>query len=214
MSRIVTIVDYGSGNLLSVSRAFEHWGAEVLITDQPQLILKSQYLVLPGVGSFESAIQGLESRSLLDPLREYASEQKPFLGICLGMQLMLDRSEEFGSHAGLGLINGEVIAVPPVTASSVKHKIPHIGWNELVIPEHRSSWSNTILSDISPGESVYFVHSYTAVPRDPAHRLADSYYDGCLISAAIQSGSLLGCQFHPEKSGDVGLRIIKRFLEL
>ena len=213
MSPSVTVVDYGIGNLLSVSRALEQCGAKVLLTDDPMQIAQAQRLVLPGVGAFKDGMDGLQARALVDTLREFAATGRALLGICLGMQMLLDFSEEFGTHAGLGLIPGRVLAIPATSPSGAPHKIPHIGWNELQAPG-ATKWAGTILDGVRPGSSVYFVHSFTAFPDDPACRLADASYDGCLVSAAIQSGNIYGCQFHPEKSGEVGLNVLRQFLTL
>lgn len=213
MSVPVTVIDYGIGNLLSVSRALEQCGAQVLLTDDPAQIAQAERLVLPGVGAFKNGMDGLRTRGLIDVLCQFSATGRPLLGICLGMQMLLDISEEFGNHEGLGLISGRVMAIPATSATGVPHKIPHIGWNELQAPD-TSKWSGTILHDIAPGSPVYFVHSFTAFPDDDACRLADCSYDGRPISAVIRSGNTYGCQFHPEKSGEVGLRILRRFLAL
>jgi len=135
------------------------------------------------------------------------------LGICLGMQMMLDESEEFGANEGLGLIPGKVVAIPAVDSEGVPHKIPHIGWNEIYAPVG-ISWEGSILGNTLENSSFYFVHSYTVVPSLHEHRLADCYYNGQLIAATIRSGHMYGCQFHPEKSGREGLNIIRNFLEI
>lgn len=210
----VTIIDYGIGNLLSVARAFEYCGAKVVLADSAQKIEEAQILVLPGVGAFADGMAGLTERGLVESIQKYAASGRFFLGICLGMQLMMETSEEFGMHSGLGLIKGTVQAMPNAGVNGVPHKIPHIGWNELLCPPAITSWKNSILSELSPGQSTYFVHSFTCVPAEERNRLADCYYDGQRISAAIKAGNLYGCQFHPEKSGEVGLAIIREFLAL
>lgn len=208
----VTVIDYGIGNLLSVTRAMEHCGAEVTLTDSAADVVSADRLVLPGVGAFADGMAGLRERGLVEAIRVYAGTGRPFLGICLGMQMMLDRSEEFGVHEGLGLIPGRVVAIPLTGEDGASHKIPHIGWNELLLPGPEVVWQDTLLAGVTQGDSLYFVHSFTAVPDNPAHRLADCRYNGRLISAVIRSGSLYGCQFHPEKSGTVGLSIVHNFL--
>ena len=210
----VTVVDYGMGNLLSVVRAFEHCGARVLLTSSPADISAASYLVLPGVGAFADGMSGLRKLQLIKPIRNYAESGRPFLGICLGMQMMLDSSEEFGVHEGLGLISGRVVPIPPVGLDEIPHRIPHVGWNGLVKPAVKSDWNNSILSGVREGTSVYFVHSFAAYQVSEDNRLADTLYDGVRISAAIRSGKLYGCQFHPEKSGPAGLGIIAEFLDL
>jgi glutamine amidotransferase len=212
MNTSVAVVDYGLGNLFSVSRALESIGADVTVTDSPAAVARASRLVLPGVGAFSDGMNGLHERKLLDAVRRYGASGRPLLGICLGMQLLFDASEEFGHHEGLGLIPGRVISIPPTGEDGEPHKIPHIGWNELVMPASLSSWRQTVLADVPPRASVYFVHSFTADPTDTNDRLADCYYDGRLISAAVRRNALSGCQFHPEKSGEVGLRILRAFL--
>jgi len=210
---IVTVVDYGMGNLFSVSRAVERCGAEVVLTDTAAGIDDAKWLILPGVGAFADGMQGLRSLGLVEPLRRYAASQRPLLGICLGMQMMLEVGLEFGSHEGLGLIPGSVESVPTLTPSGEHHKVPHIGWSGLQLPPGRNGWNGTILRNIEPGAATYFVHSFMAVPTDPAHRLADADYDGIAVCASIARDLVVGCQFHPEKSGEVGLTILKTFLE-
>jgi glutamine amidotransferase len=207
----VTVIDYGLGNLLSVQRGLEHCGGSVTLTADPVQILAAKRVVLPGVGAFGNAMQALEQLKLVEVIRELARRQTPLLGICLGMQLLLDESEEFGVSAGLGLIPGRVISVPTQALSGEMQKIPHIGWSSLQASSARG-WNGTMLQDNHPGESVYFVHSFMAVPSDSAHRIAECVYGGHLIPAAIGRAQITGCQFHPEKSGDVGLKILRRFI--
>lgn len=212
--RRVTVIDYGMGNLLSVTRAFEYCGAEVLLGAQPGSIRNADYLVLPGVGAFADGMAELAQRDLVEAIRDFATKGNPFLGICLGMQMMLDSSDEFGLHEGLGIIPGKVIAIPSTGVDGKPHKIPHIGWNELTPPGNSISWDSTILAGVPVGTSVYFVHSFAADPEKHEHRLADCDYNGRVISAAIRDGVLYGSQFHPEKSGKTGLSIIQNFLQL
>lgn len=212
--KTVTIVDYGIGNLLSVSRALERCGAEIVMTDAASGIDAAESLVLPGVGAFADGMEGLRQRGLVESLRRYAESGRPLLGICLGMQMLLEYSYEFGVHEGLGIIPGNVIGVPPVNASGHRHKIPHIGWNGLKLPPGRASWIESPLADLKKGDAAYFVHSFMADPENPVYRLADCDYNGVTISAAISKGAVTGCQFHPEKSGEVGLTILRAFLAL
>ncbi|MBT4711716.1 MAG: imidazole glycerol phosphate synthase subunit HisH [Alphaproteobacteria bacterium] len=210
MTGAVTVVDYGIGNLLSVQRAFEHCDATVTVTSDPSIIARADRLVVPGVGAFGGCVGELRDRNLIDSILEFTAKGRPFLGICVGMQMMLDISEEFGEHAGLGLIKGRVSAIPTTDSAGAPHKIPFIGWAGLERPG-TAEWSQTILADTRPGEAVYFVHSFAAHPVSQSARLADYFYDGAPIVAAIQSGTHFGCQFHPEKSGEVGLKIVRRF---
>jgi glutamine amidotransferase len=207
----VTVIDYGVGNLLSVRRGLEHCGASVTLTADSEQILAATRVVLPGVGAFGNAMQALERLGLVAVIHEIARRQTPLLGICLGMQLLLEESEEFGITKGLGLIPGRVIPVPDHTLSGEKQKIPHIGWSALQPSGALGVWNGTLLQDNHPGEATYFVHSFMAMPALMAHRLADCVYGGNLIAAAIGRNQITGCQFHPEKSGEVGLRILRRF---
>ena len=210
----VTVIDYGVGNLLSVQRALEHCGAKVILTNNPEKIHSAKRLVLPGVGAFSNAMQALESLKLVSVIRELAQLNKPLLGICLGMQLLLEESDEFGVTAGLGLIPGRVVAVPNLTLSGTAQKIPHIGWSALQISKEVVGWEHTLLKDNCAGDYVYFVHSFMAVPTNTAHRIADCQYGSHKIAATIGRDNITGCQFHPEKSGEVGLKILRRFILL
>jgi len=214
MTRTVTVVDYGMGNLFSVAQAFEHCGAGIVVTDVPEQVASADRLVLPGVGAFADGMAGLLSRRLIEPILEFCRRERPFLGICLGMQMMMEYSEEFGRHEGLGLVAGGVVPIPPKGSDGRPHKIPHIGWNTLSMPGGRRSWESTPLKGVAPASSVYFVHSFMAAPKNPAHLLAECAYDGVPITAAVGRGSLFGCQFHPEKSARTGLTVIGDFLAL
>ena len=210
----VAVIDYGVGNLLSVSRALLHCGAQVQVTSDPATILAADRVILPGVGAFANGMAALRANGLDAVVHQVAAAGTPLLGICLGMQMLMESSTEFGATSGLGLIPGRVVQIPGHTTSGEPHKIPHIGWNALVHPptQTHASWSGGLLDGIAPGEAVYFVHSFMAQPTDPAHRLADCLYGGIAVSAAVQRGQVLGCQFHPEKSGEVGLRVLNNFL--
>jgi len=208
----VTVIDYGVGNLLSVQRGFEHCGAKVIVTDDQKLIRAAKKLVLPGVGAFGNAMQALASLGLIEVIREVTQQGTPLLGICLGMQLLLEESEEFGITAGLALIPGRVIPVPTKALSGKVQKIPHIGWSALHPFPESKGWSSTLMQDNITGEAAYFVHSFMAVPSDPAHIIAGCVYGGHFIPGVIGLDQITGCQFHPEKSGEVGLKILRRFL--
>ena len=209
----VTIVDYGVGNLLSVQRGFEHCGAKVISTSNPNEIFSAKRLVLPGVGAFGSGMKALDVLQLIPVIKEVAEHGIPLLGICLGMQLLLDHSEEFGLTPGLGLISGKVIAIPDFSERGERLKIPHIGWNKLV-PANQAGWQGTILSANDPDDAMYFIHSFMATPSDNSHRLADCVYGGNHIAAVIHRDNIMGCQFHPEKSGGIGLKVLRQFLAL
>jgi glutamine amidotransferase len=214
MSRVVTVIDYGMGNLLSVANAFNWCGAEVRVSDRREHIVDADLLVLPGVGAFAKAMEQLRETGLDEAIQEYAKKERPFLGICLGMQMMLAESKEFGQHEGLGLIDGTVEPIPHTDTDGNPHKIPHIGWAEISRCEGGDSWEGTLLEQTAQGTPFYFVHSFTAFPESQQNRLADTAYNGRQVSAVIRKGSLYGCQFHPEKSGEKGLELIKTFLRL
>jgi len=206
----VTIIDYGMGNLFSVGRALETAGAETLFSHKAEDILSAEKLVLPGVGAFADGMQELKKLNLVEPIREYCKLDRPFLGICLGMQMMLDSSQEYGHHEGLGLISGKVIRILPPSETLLR--VPHVGWSPLQRPDPGRTWKNTVLSGTQQGDSVYFVHSYTAITSDPTETLAITHYDNLPLTAVISKGNSVGCQFHPERSGPIGLEIIRNFV--
>ena len=208
----ITIIDYGVGNLLSVQRGFEHCGATVEVTSSPEKILAARRVVLPGVGAFPNAMQALNKLGLVSAIQLLGQGATPLLAICLGMQLLMDESDEFELTAGLGLIPGRVVPVPDRTQEGNLQKIPHIGWNSLQPAGGPENWQGTLLQDNFPGEAAYFVHSFMVKPFSSANRLADVDYGGHLISAVITKEQITGCQFHPEKSGEVGLKILRKFI--
>ena len=211
---VVTVVDYGIGNLYSVQRALETCGAQVELTADPARIAQARRLVLPGVGAFADGMQGLRERGLVKPLRDFAASGRPLLGICLGMQMLASVSEEFGQHEGLDLVPGRVLPVPPQSIDGSRQKIPHIGWAPLLPAHGQASWQGSVLQ-ASPSETaVYLVHSYAVVPSDPVHRLADCSHGGHLLCAALRRDNIHGCQFHPEKSGPAGLLMLSQFITL
>ena len=210
----VTVIDYGLSNLLSVRHALEHFGAQVELTGDPAAVLGAKALVLPGVGAFRDGMQGLEKLGLIEPIRQKAAQGTPLLGICLGMQMLFDQSEEFGSWQGLGLIPGQVVRIPDQAADGTHQKVPRIGWEGLLPAGGRSDFSGSILSGIQPGDECYFIHSYEAKPANDADRLADAVYGGRHVCAAVARGNVIGTQFHPEKSGPGGLAIIQGYLQL
>lgn len=207
----VTIVDYGVGNLLSVIRALEKCGANYNLASKPEQIIEADSLILPGVGAFSAGMETLKMKSLIKPIKEYAKKNKPFLGICLGMQMMFDLSYEFGEQKGLGLIPGKVLPIPNTNIDGKEHKIPHIGWSKLIPPKADTSWQETILSEIKYNDPVYFVHSFYVEPAHKENLIANCDYNGIKLSAVVRKDNLYGCQFHPEKSGPIGLKILERF---
>lgn len=210
----VTIVDYGMCNLLNVARAFEHCGAQVTVTEDPKAVGTAGRLVVPGVGAFSDSMKEVTERGFGDAIRAFAQTGRPMFGICVGMQMLFEASEEFGEHAGLGILPGRVKAVPSLAQDGTSQRVPHIGWNHLVEPEGRRDWRGTLLEPmLGTQPAVYFVHSFSAVPAQSSDRLADCIYGGHRICAAVQRDNLMASQFHPERSGEIGLSLIGRFLK-
>jgi glutamine amidotransferase len=201
---MIVIVDYGMGNLRSVQKGFERVGYPVTITSDPTVVAAAGKVVLPGVGACRDAIAALRIRGLAEPIRAGIAADKPFLGICLGLQLLFDRSYEDGEHEGLGILAGEVVRfdVP------AEYKVPHMGWNQI-----RFLRRPPIFAGIDDGTHFYFVHSYYVVPRDRTVIATETDYPGPFCSS-IWRGRLYAMQFHPEKSQDAGLRVLKNFAEL
>ena len=202
---MIAIIDYGVGNLFSLVSSFKAIGADTVITGDIETIKKADKLILPGVGAFGDAIKKLRETSLDKVLIEQAKNGKPVMGICLGMQMLFEKSYEYGEHEGLGLLKGEV--VPMENRLPENLKIPHIGWNALIFKKE-----NPLFKYINNGDCVYFVHSYYAEGCDDS-LLATAEY-GKELTAAVAKGNIYGCQFHPEKSGNVGLNILKAFCEM
>ena len=202
---MIAIVDYGVGNLFSLKSSFAAIGAEVVVTADRQVLENADKIILPGVGAFEDAARKLRQAGLDRVLVELAGKGKPLMGICLGMQMLFEKSYEFGEHEGLGLIPGAVRPIQNVIPAG--YKIPHIGWNALHFQKQ-----SPLLANISDGDCVYFVHSYYAADCDDAVIATTEY--GAELTAAVQKGNVFGCQFHPEKSGKTGLAILRAFAEL
>lgn len=212
----VTVIDYGAGNLLNVVRALEHCGAQPLVTTTADDIAAAERLILPGVGAFGDCMQALTDLELSDAIKAYIARNRLFLGICVGMQVMFETGEEFGEHAGLGILPGRVVRIPTFAPSGKPHKIPHMGWGSLVHSARHTTWKGTVLEPLEALEGVastYFVHSYMGMPA-PQHQLANVNYNGIQIAAAVKIGNAYGCQFHPEKSGETGLSILRTFLAM
>ncbi|OGB20909.1 MAG: imidazole glycerol phosphate synthase, glutamine amidotransferase subunit [Burkholderiales bacterium RIFCSPLOWO2_02_FULL_57_36] len=215
MSKKITLIDYGMCNLLNVARAFQHCGADITITEDPAVALNAEKLLVPGVGAFSECIRELEVRGFADAIRRYVDTERPMLGICVGMQMLFEASEEFGEHAGLGILPGRVRAVPDTAVTGESQRVPHIGWNHLVTPETGRRWEGTLLEEYAQQQpAVYFVHSFAAVPSQESDRLADTIYGGQRLCAAVQRGNLIATQFHPERSAEIGLTIARRFVEM
>ena len=202
---MIAIVDYGVGNLFSLKCSLQAIGAEVTVTGDAQQLKKADKLILPGVGAFEDAAKKLRDTGLDTVIKEEAARGKPILGICLGMQLLFEKSYEYGEHPGLGLIPGSVVPMEGFLPENLK--IPHIGWNAL-----RMKKSSPLFRYIGESDCVYFVHSYFAAHCED-FVIADTEY-GQWLTAAVQRENVFGCQFHPEKSGSVGLNILRAFAEM
>ena len=203
---MIAIIDYGVGNLFSLQSSFGMIGAEAVVTGDPAVLRSADRLILPGVGAFEDAAKKLRDAGLDEVVREQAKAGKYMLGICLGMQLLFDESHEFGLHPGLGLIPGKVVDMTPVIGPGLK--VPHIGWNAL----HLTQPDHPLWKYIKPDDCVYFVHSFYAAECED-FVLATTEY-GAELTAAAGRENVLGCQFHPEKSGPVGLSILRAFCEM
>lgn len=198
---MIAIIDYGMGNLHSVSKAVERLGCEAVVTADPARILAADGAILPGVGAFGDAMANLRETGLGAVVKQYAATGKPLLGICLGMQLLFNESEEHGLNQGLNLLPGRVVRFQG------SYKIPHMGWNELAFKQ-----TSPLFEGVEPGH-VYFVHSYHALPDNPSDLLAVTDYHQP-VTAIVGRGSLFGMQFHPEKSGALGMRLLEKFVGL
>lgn len=203
---MIAIIDYGVGNIFSLCSSFGAIGAEAVLTGDKEVICRADKLILPGVGAFGDAADKLKSCGLWDVVLSEAKGGKPLLGICLGMQLLFDESHEYGIHKGLGLIPGRVMPIAPEVPKGVK--IPHIGWNAL----HFTGESSPLFAGLDEGNHVYFVHSYYATDCAENTIATTEYY--AELTAAVAKGNVYGTQFHPEKSGEVGLKILKNFAQL
>lgn len=201
---MIAIIDYDAGNIKSVEKAFQALGEEVVLTRDKDLILNADGVVLPGVGAFGDAMEKLHRYELVDVIREVVAKEKPFLGICLGLQLMFEKSDESPGVEGLSLLKGEILHIPEESGL----KIPHIGWNSLKYPNH-----GRLYKGLKEDDYVYFVHSYYLKAEDESIVTATTEY-GTLIHASVEKGNVFACQFHPEKSSEVGLQILKNFVEI
>ncbi len=219
----VGIVDYGLGNLLSIQQACEHAGLRSVVTSSRAELSRSAAIILPGVGAFGDAMEALNRLQLLDVLRECVESGRPFWGICLGMQLLMTESYEFGHHCGLGFIEGPAVKLSgPMAPSDVTlpqmAKVPHVGWSQLRCPSSRSlsharllrqDWSGSPLEGVHEGDYMYFIHSYYVQPKDVDVVLSVTDYGGISFCSSLQRGNIFGCQFHPERSGEEGLQIYR-----
>lgn len=205
---MTAIIDYGVGNLFSLKSSFAAIGCEAVVTSDPAVIAASERIILPGVGAFEDAARKLRESGLDRVILDETEKGKPLLGICLGMQMLFEKSYEYGEHEGLGLISGAVRPMKGVIPEELK--IPHIGWNGLIFPKNRER--SALYKYIDEGDCVYFVHSYYGADCGESVSALTEY--GALLTASVERGNVYGTQFHPEKSGSVGLRVLKAFTEL
>ncbi len=208
----VSIIDYGTGNIKSLCSAIETTGGLPEICRDPETVIRAEKLLIPGVGAFKAGYEGLNRAGLRECLLEFVKSGRPLLGICLGMQLLFDESKENGVHPGLGILNGLVEAIPiSDDGGAIIRKRTHIGWNQIAQTEKSASWSGSVLDGIDESSSFYFVHSF-AVKPSTNDLLATTDYDGIQIAAAVKKDNVTGLQFHPEKSGSVGLAILSNFV--
>jgi glutamine amidotransferase len=205
----VCIIDYNLGNLFSVNQALTNIGLNVSISSNKDELFEADALVLPGVGAFGDAMHNLKALDLIDPILDAVHNGKPFMGICLGLQLLFSESEEFGMNKGLNLVSGRVKRFKEIQSNGNKRKVPQIAWNQINMPSG-VCWSDTPLSDIREGEFMYFVHSFYVEPDEPV-ALTTTIYDGQLYVSSIIKNNIFACQFHPEKSGAEGLKIYKKW---
>ncbi len=205
---MVAIIDYDAGNIKSVEKAFEYLGADTVVTRDPARIMRADHVVLPGVGAFGDAMNRIREYGLEDVIKEVTKEQVPFLGICLGQQLLFDLSEESDGAKGLGILRGKILRIPDVDEAGNAYKIPQIGWNNL-----RLSPDGRLFKNLPDEPYVYFVHSYYLKAEDRSIVKATTEYN-VTVDASVESGNVFACQFHPEKSAEVGMQILKNFLEV
>lgn len=209
----VVVLDYGVGNLFSICNAIKNQGSTPVLTSSPDVVKTADRLVVPGVGAFKSGMNALAERGLDEAVKEFVLTGKTVMGICLGMQMLLSESHEFGLHKGLDIIKGAVIPIPKENNDGKKHKIPNIGWRALSSHSGTTDdWHGTLLDGTSVGDKFYFVHSFYAQPENKNEILAVNDYNGLTLTAAVRKDNVYGFQFHPERSGPKGLDILSRFL--
>ena len=207
---MIAIIDYGVGNLFSLQSSLKYIGEEAAVTADPAQIEAADRIILPGVGAFEDAARKLRESGMADLVTAQAKAGKPLMGICLGMQLLFEKSYEYGEHEGLGLIKGSIVPIKDVVPEN--YKIPHIGWNALAFAGRAAEGGEPLFQYINEGDHVYFVHSYYGADCEDSTIARTEY--GAPITAAVADGKVYGCQFHPEKSGKVGLNILRAFCEI
>ena len=214
MMKIVAIIDYGLGNIFSIKHACEYSGMKALVTNVRQNIRDASAIILPGVGAFGQALEDLKALDLEEVLIGEINKGKPFIGICLGMQLLLTTSHEFGEHKGLGVIEGNVLPLRERMDGAQNFKVPHIGWNTISAGEKHALWNGTLLSGIPEGSSMYFVHSFYCAPSNNALVLSTTEYEGFRFATAFRKDNVYGFQFHPERSGANGISVYRNLSKM
>jgi imidazole glycerol-phosphate synthase subunit HisH len=204
--RNVAIIDYQMSNLFSVEHACEHVRLQAKVTSSKDELLHADAAILPGVGAFGDAMRNLNRLGLSEAIHTFIASGKPFLGVCLGLQLLFTESEEFGTHKGLGIVGGQVKKFPAINSAGIKIRVPQISWNTIAQP-HSGTWAQTPLRRLSNNTFVYFVHSYYVVPNDPSVIASETEYEGITYCSSITQGNIFACQFHPEKSGPDGIKV-------
>ena len=205
---MIAIIDYDAGNIKSVEKAFGYLGADTVVTRDPKEIFRADRVVLPGVGAFGDAMNRLNEYGLVSTIKEVVDNKTPFLGICLGQQLLFDSSDESEGVSGLGILRGKIVSIPEKDKEGNSYKIPQIGWNSLSYPK-----KGRLYKDVPEGSYVYFVHSYYLNADDKDIVTATTQYS-TTIEASVECGNVFACQFHPEKSADVGMQILRNFMEI
>lgn len=209
---LVAIVDYGMGNLFSVRQACRVVGLDAIITSDRNDIQNAAAVILPGVGAFGDAMQTLHRQDMIVALRDVPASGRPLLGICLGIQLLMTESHEFGLHRGLDVVPGEVVPLVPPRSEDRRAKVPHVGWNRIDEAPGRT-WVATLLEGVTSGAHMYFVHSFCVIPAQTEVILATTSYEGTSFCSALNAGSVFACQFHPERSAEHGLRVYRSLAE-
>ncbi len=210
----VAIIDYGMGNLFSVSRGCEHVGLMPIITYNPKELLDADAAILPGVGAFGEAMQCLRKHDLVNPIKDFIATKKPFMGICLGMQLLMQHSKEFGDHEGLSILKGNVVKFPPFIHGGKKMKVPQMGWNTIFPDCNKKAWSSPLFNGVAVGEYMYFVHSFYVRADSEQDVLSVTDYEGIKYCSSIGRDNIFAFQFHPERSAKKGMLIYYNFAKL
>ena len=214
MNNKVTILDYGFGNVFSLANALKFLNVNVDISNDPNHLIKSDRIIITGVCAFNACIDKMKEKRLDEFLIKYAELGRPILGICFGMQILFDSSNEFSECKGLSLIKGNIKEIPNKTKEGKNLKVPHMGWSELLPANSMDNWNDGIMKSIKPSMSAYFAHSYSAQNMNVENIVAETSYGGNKLNAVVQNDNIFGCQFHPEKSHNLGLKILENYLNI